>query len=252
MAEHDEAQQTASEVLDPTAPGTTDLPIDPAVVPRTAPSGRAWWVVAGCGAALAALTVAVASEAPVVIELDLAIHSFALSHRGSVDTALALAVTWAGATYVALPALLVVGCLAPTGRRSWRDRLGAGLLLAGTASVGIYAGLLLNHLVGRARPPAEDWWGAAGGPAFPSGHTTVATVVAVEAAWALTDRWPHRRRLLAAGAVAMAAAVGWSRVWLGVHWPTDVVGGWLLGVGWGVAVMLLLARLRRSRRGSGA
>jgi membrane-associated phospholipid phosphatase len=244
MADVPEADEAVAEVLDPAAP-TAAAPVDPDVVPPVVLPPRVGRVALGCGVAMAALTVAVAREQPGVIDLDLALHGAALAHRGPVDSAIALGVTWAGATYVALPALLVVGALAAPGRRRVRDRLGAGLLLVGTASVGIYAGLLLNHVVGRARPPAEDWWGAAGGPAFPSGHTTAGTVVWLLAAWALVQRWPGRRRELLAAAVGVAAAVGWSRVWLGVHWPSDVLGGWLFGTAWALGAVLLLDVWRR-------
>jgi undecaprenyl-diphosphatase len=243
--------EATAEVLDPTAPGASALPVDlPEVVPEHEPSRRReLWVVVGCGCALALLTAAVVRDSEALAETDLALHGFALAHRGPLDSALALTVTWAGATYVALPVLLVVGCLAPPGPRSLRSRLGAGLLLAGTASVGIYAGLLLNHVVDRTRPPAEDWWGAAGGPAFPSGHTTVATIVAIEIAWALSAWWSDRtrRRLVWGAAAVVAVAVGWSRVWLGVHWPGDVLGGWLFGTAWAVGAALLLSRARTWR-----
>lgn len=66
-----------------------------------------------------------------------------------------------------------------------------------------------------------DWAGAAGGSAFPSGHTTTAALFAALGAWATAARvhagWP--RRALWAGAVDYAVAVGWSRAWLAVHWP---------------------------------
>lgn len=240
------ADAGAPEAVDVTAPGASAPVEPPAVAPRVDLVRHPGWVVVGCGAAMAVLTGAVAREQPAVIDIDVSLHGAVLALRGPLDSAIALGVTWAGATYVALPALVLVGALAPQGRRRGRERLGSGLLLAGAASVGIYAGLLVNQIVGRARPPAEDWWGAAGGPAFPSGHTTVATVASLLGAWALAQRWPDRRRALLVGAAAVAATVGWSRMWLGVHWPVDVLGGWVFGSGWAFAAMAVLSG--RSRR----
>ena len=96
-------------------------------------------------------------------------------------------------------------------------------------------------------PDVADWAGAAGGSAFPSGHTTTAALFAALGAWAIAARvhagWP--RRALWAGAVVYAVAVGWSRVWLAVHWPTDVIGGWLYGLAWFAGSIVVILTLRR-------
>jgi membrane-associated phospholipid phosphatase len=121
------------------------------------------------------------------------------------------------------------------------------------ASAGVYAELRINALVGRARPAVADWAGTAGGSSFPSGHTINATLFAALCAWAIAAQvhagWP--RRAIWAGAVVYAAAVGWSRVWLGVHWPTDVIGWLALRPGLvrrSIAVILTLRRWSANRR----
>jgi undecaprenyl-diphosphatase len=93
---------------------------------------------------------------------------------------------------------------------------------------------VLKVLVGRPRPPMG---GMLGLPvfdySFPSGHTASSTVVCVlgPLLLALTERWSSPRRLLvAAGGCVMAGLIGWSRVYLGYHWLTDVVGAWLLAM----------------------
>ena len=86
---------------------------------------------------------------------------------------------------------------------------------------------------------------------FPSGHATQS--LATFAALALVAA------ALAAGAggaakglaFALAAGIGWSRVYLGVHWTTDVIAGWLIGAAW-ITIVLWgsrMARLIERRRG---
>ncbi len=157
-----------------------------------------------------------------------------ISHRNSANIQFARGVTWGGVTQIALPILIIVGVLATEAGHTLTRRLKSGVLIALVASVGAYFGLQINHFEGRVRPPIADWAGTAGGPSFPSGHTTVASLFAASCAWLIATR-VHAGRprvLLWTGAVLYAVAVGFSRIWLGVHWPTDVVGGWLYALTW--------------------
>jgi membrane-associated phospholipid phosphatase len=241
------------DALSPTAPGeplASGVVVDlPGVVPIIGVRlSRIRWLGIGAASPLALLTIAVARHSGPIQHFDNAIHSWVVSHRSAASLSIARAITWGGVTRVTLPALVLVGALALRGHRPLGTRLGSGVLLAGAASVGIYLEIGLNSMVGRARPPVADWAGTAGGPAFPSGHTTAATIFAASCAWALTTRIRvgRPRVVLWSVAGAFALAAGWSRVWLGVHWPTDVVGGWLFGVSWSaLAVVTVVAARRR-------
>lgn len=78
---------------------------------------------------------------------------------------------------------------------------------------------------------------AEGDPAFPSGHAS--RIFAVAAILALTFKWGVRL-----GSFGVAILTGLSRVYLGVHWPTDVFGGALLGVALAVALFVFARRVR--------
>ena len=91
----------------------------------------------------------------------------------------------------------------------------------------------IKLLVGRLRPVVPTPIATAPGNSFPSGHALDATVFYGVMLLVFLPIIPPRLRKLAIGlVVALVLLVGFSRVALGVHYPSDVVGGWLLGVAW--------------------
>ena len=248
--------KAVQEAVSPTAPGqptedavVVDLP--QVVPPSTAPVNGLLGLGAGCGVLFVALAVAVGAHAAPVGTVDGTVHLWVLTHRGPLDVDLANTLTWGGATVVALPALVVIGAVARRGPARFISRVGSGVLLAGIASLGAYLGLMINSLMGGQRPDAADWAGTASGPTFPSGHTTMGTIFAACCVWALAPWMRTRGQVIAlwCAAAVYALVVGVTRVWLGVHWPSDVVGGWLFGVSWTAlaASALIVARRRWPR-----
>lgn len=131
-----------------------------------------------------------------------------------------------------------LGLMWLAGRR--RD---AGWFLGGVLGAFV-VGSVLKHLIGRPRPelvPHEAYTFTA---SFPSGNTLMATVVWLLLAFALADTAGRRgvRNLAVAGALLIALLVGAGRVYLGVHWPSDVIEAWGLGIAW-----VWLLRYARSR-----
>ena len=99
---------------------------------------------------------------------------------------------------------------------------------------------LQKYWIGRERPDLESHLVLVKSMSFPSGHATSSMVFYLTLALVLTQgsRW---RFAAVAAALLMSLAIGLSRVMLGVHWPSDVVGGWAFGMLW-VLLTLRLAR----------
>lgn len=126
-------------------------------------------------------------------------------------------------------------------------RVAAGVLAA--SSFGAMAVTeVLKVAIGRERPPVDTHLIEAAGFAFPSGHSSqaVACYGGLALVAVLTTRRTVVRAMAVAAAIAIALVVGVSRVYLRVHWPTDVLVGWAVGLAW-LALVVLAARLLRSR-----
>lgn len=112
-----------------------------------------------------------------------------------------------------------------------RKRYAEAVLAVAALIAGQFIRTAISILVHRPRPPQADWLVGARGYAFPSGHTTTAVLVcglAVALAWPWLPERTHRIAAVAAATV-IALLAGAARAYLGVHWPTDVLGGWALG-----------------------
>lgn len=185
------------------------------------------FVVAG---PLTLLVVLILTKSPGLRRVDLrieqSVHSYVLARPDLAETlrvgsvVLHPRVMWvvAGVTAVALWR---------RGRR--RHAAWAVVTLAVAASIDTP----LKSLIGRARPVFADPIATAPGGSFPSGHALNTMVVgagAVVLGWSATRGRPWRRAALLAGASALVLFTGFDRVGLGVHYTSDVVGGWLIGL----------------------
>jgi membrane-associated phospholipid phosphatase len=104
--------------------------------------------------------------------------------------------------------------------------------------------------VGDARPPQVDWLTGAHGFSFPSGHAATSALVAGTLAWLLSYLVQARWARLGAFAVlaSWAVLVAVSRLYLGVHWISDILGSWLLAGAWLAGLLAAQHRLVPARR----
>ncbi len=118
------------------------------------------------------------------------------------------------------------------------------VLLAATVAGGWLVEWLVKIAVGRPRPEIVPHLTEAGGASFPSGHSFNSAVVYIAIALALAAlaRRGSARAAIIGAALLLSLAIAWRRVWLGVHWPSDAMAGWLGGAGWAFAGHALLRR----------
>ncbi|HEU4618566.1 MAG TPA: phosphatase PAP2 family protein [Gammaproteobacteria bacterium] len=129
-----------------------------------------------------------------------------------------------------------------------RPRL-AVYLLACTGS-GMLVASLLKLGFDRPRPELVPHGQAVYSSSFPSGHSMMSAIVYLTLGALLAAAQPNRRLkvYLISLAVLLTVSVGVSRVYLGVHWPTDVLAGWTAGAAWAFACWTIARRLRRRGR----
>jgi undecaprenyl-diphosphatase len=201
-------------------------------------------LAAGCGFTLLAED---ALEAGRVGGVDPTIERFVLEHRTSAWTTAFRVVTRLGSGAVVIPVAAGVAL--------WllHDRLVALAIGLVTSVAGAFVLVaVMKPIVDRGRPPVVDRLTGASGDAFPSGHSATAIACYGAIAWVVLHLTPSRRvRLLAGlGAAVLALLIGVSRIYLGVHWTSDVLSGWFLGAAWlGTVVILTESAVPLARRG---
>ena len=132
-----------------------------------------------------------------------------------------------------------------------RHRLTA-LALAAASLSGGWVVDLLKAWVGRPRPHLVDHWATVSNMSFPSGHAASSALIYLTLA-ALASQLVRRRRArnaMIGAAILLVGAIGASRVYLGVHWPSDVLAGWSFGTLWAVGWWRATAAARASFRQS--
>ncbi|MFI1959196.1 phosphatase PAP2 family protein [Streptomyces althioticus] len=224
---------------------TPHAPAPPAPPGPRTPARSALAPAVLLGAASALLLTLVAVEWRPLLDLDGGIsrttHRWAVAEDGLTQAARVLTDwVWDPWTMRLLCAVVVIRLLRRPAARWTAGWLVVVVALATAVQQGLKAAL------GRERPVWSDPVDTAHYAAFPSGHAMTATVVLGLLLWLL-----HRhgvspvvwRTALAVAAVSVTG-VGLTRIWLGVHWPTDVLGGWLFGALTVVAAVAAHRRLR--------
>lgn len=123
----------------------------------------------------------------------------------------------------------------------------ASYVLYATAGIAALNAWVLKAIVARPRPDivprlieVDQSW------SLPSGHAANSAAVYGAIALVATVIWwrKSQRRTIWAAAGLLVFGIGLSRVWLGVHWPSDVIAGWLVGAGWALGLAVLLKPVR--------
>jgi membrane-associated phospholipid phosphatase len=147
-----------------------------------------------------------------------------------------LTLPWLGTNITLIPIVLVVGAWLVVRRK--RPDLATHLVVVALGSLTLNA--LLKGIIDRPRPDLWELRGQHAWAAFPSGHAIASVSVVLTAALLLRQergwRWPLRV------AIVLLVFSLYSRLYLGVHWPTDVLGGVAVGGVWLVATYIAFAR----------
>ena len=201
--------------------------------------------VAACALAVALLGAGVLLDFGPQLDLDGAVSEalYAGDERAPALDGLLEALTAPGSTVVraVLFAPVLVWLLVRSAYRTTLWVLAAILLVAPVTE-------LLKETFGRVRPDFDLGGARYESLSYPSGHSSgIATLVTVGLVLAWPVLAPRFRRWWLALGVVLVVLVGLTRMWLGMHYLSDVLGGWALGVGWSLLVATVLGGLPGGR-----
>ncbi|SIN98456.1 undecaprenyl-diphosphatase [Singulisphaera sp. GP187] len=170
-------------------------------------------------------------------DFDMIIHDWVVAHRGAWPTLtrlLRLATRFGDPPFAVTSTLMALCWVFSLHRRSIAGiRRSEVYVWLGTILGAWYLGMGLKLYFKRERPPILDRLVTEASYSFPSGHSVFAgafyTTMAILLARVVPTTCPWLRRFAIVLCMFAAITIGWSRVWLGVHYPSDVLGGWLIG-----------------------
>jgi undecaprenyl-diphosphatase len=205
---------------------------------------------AGC-AFLLLLLLHARLPAPALHGFDLGVQAAVHGWESPALTVLMHGLTFIGSIEVFIPTLLVaVALLLWRGEREGGRRLIRKRQVAGVFALGVGGALLLNDsfkvYFHRARPAVPWAIGDEQTFSFPSGHSLFSILLYGLIAYTLVSRRsrPLHRAATMVGAASLVAGIGLSRIYLGMHWPTDVLAGYITGGMWLAGVILIDRRWR--------
>ncbi len=116
-----------------------------------------------------------------------------------------------------------------------------------TTTVGALGSVLLKYLMGRDRPTVVPHLREVSSSSFPSGHAMLSAVVYLTLGILLMEVMPSRavKAYCLIWAMLLTFLVGVSRIYLGVHYPSDVLAGWMAGIAWALACWAVAHYIRR-------
>ncbi|MCY7381442.1 MAG: phosphatase PAP2 family protein [Microcoleus sp. CAN_BIN18] len=145
-----------------------------------------------------------------------------------------------GLTFLGEPNLLLMLSVS-LGMVLWvRKHHSEATTIAVTGAGAIGLNLLLKQLFSRARPQLWERRVDVRFYSFPSGHAMISMVIYGLLGYLLGERFPKQRWWIYSLTVVLVAAIGFSRLYLGVHWPTDVIAGYIAGFVWLIACIFSL------------
>jgi len=182
------------------------------------------------------------SKSPLLQKVDTRIHDWAVSHRTPSSTRFFVLMTNAGGP-IGMAALAVIVAVALLIRRRYRWLI----YLLVTAGGGALLNTELKRAFARARPDVAEMLRLANGYSFPSGHAMGSTVTLGALsymAFRVLNTWRTRAAALAL-AITLIVAIAFSRVYLGVHWVSDVAAGVAAGTIWVATMTVAYETFRR-------
>lgn len=178
-------------------------------------------------------------------------HAVLMAFRVSGDLSKPVGPQWLQSAFIDItslgsPVIITLVTLVTAAYLAVAGKKRQGLLVAISIGLGSAVEKLMKLGFDRARPEVVPHFVTVHSLSFPSGHATLSamTYLTIGALLARSQRNWRVRTFVLAVSMMTTLLIGFSRVYLGVHWPTDVLAGWTVGAAWALATWLVAEKIR--------